>query len=274
MGSYASNVQLTLGLFHIPVDLWPTTVSTKSFKTICPACTDAVQLKQRYICQVHPFGDGAHTDGVDADLPGFSTSTADRAREVSKNVLVRATEDEIKEMKEPLLPTGEMVLYVSATDQLDAATIPQGTSYRLLPRGNPQSYAVLRDALQANPELALYGELVLRSKQKFFRLTTWNGQLLLVELARPDDVNPPDDVNASYDGKLLVMAENLLHSLKEDFDATHFRNTVKERIATFESAKTGTDQTKLPKPAKKQSTEDEMLLALEASLLAAKVAKS
>lgn len=259
----ASDVSFTvLGLISFQADLMPLTESTVkeiSFKLVCPDCAEPTKLDQKYLC---PAGHGP-----------FSTSDAARAKEVQKDRLVHVTAEEIKAVKEPTLPAKEMTVSVFPAAQVDDATRPSGLAYRVRAEKNLPVVSMIAD-LVTGGDFALIGELTLgRSGQKLYRLSTWKGELVLEELARPDEVIEFAATTVPYDAKLLDQAKQLASLQAGDFDPVQFRDQARERAHALDEAKLA--GAPAPKPAAalpaKEGTTD-LLAALEASIAASKAA--
>lgn len=260
--SLASNINLSFfGIMNVAVDLFPTEVSDRAvrFSLGCPSCDSPVKLTQQYVCPE----DGSHGP--------FTTADASRVKEIN-GILYKVSDEEIEGIKEPSLPPGDATVSVFPAAQVEASTRPTGKAYRLRPRvaSALPIYAMVRD-LVANPEYAFVLELTLRNNQKMYRVETWNSQLVIQELLRPDEVRAADVIDASYDGKLLATATTLAETQVEDFDPAAFRNAVRERAQEFERQKAAEAQG-VPLPAKakvKAASKGDDAAALLASLEAA-----
>lgn len=266
--TFASNVTVSLAVMNMQTDLLPVKQGDGAvkFKIVCPDCDDTVTMDQKYICTEDESH--VHTSG-----------TAARAKDVD-GVLVKVTAEDIEAIKEPTLEPNQLDLQVYPADQVDAATRPVGVAYRVRPKptkGSMQVYGVLRD-LFADESVAYIGEMTIRSEQKLFRAEVWHGQILLQELARPELVAPVDQIDVTYDTKLLKTAKALADALVEDFDPEAFRSVVQQRAAEFDAAQraaaTGTAPAPKKKAAPKQDdSTDALLAALEASVTQIKAKK-
>lgn len=303
--SYASDVSLSFfSLMNLMVDVVPAKQADDStkFVTICPDCTapgvEPTRLSQRYICldndplvSVRTAVDVALADssiksvpklrdavkeavdkGVLAAHGPFTVGEAARAKEIAK-VLYRVTEDEIAEVKETDLPEKQGDVEVFPAEQIERATMPSGSIYRLRPKGGLPLYAMLLD-LVGDTAKAYIVELNLRGGQKLYRVAVEtdgaNRQLVLHELIRPGDLAPFDAlVLPSYDGRLLDQAGQLVDARIEDFDPSKFENGVKARAKALAESKRDPSLEPAPrtKAAKPEDTGgDELLALLEAAV--------
>lgn len=304
--SYASDVSLSfLSLMNLICDVIPARQADDStkFVTICPDCdapgVEPTRLSQRYICldhdplaEVRTAVDVALSDssiksvpklreavtaavdkGVLAAHGPFTVAEAARAKEISK-VLYRVTAEEIAEVKDTDLPEKQAEVEVYPSEQIERATMPSGSIYRLRPKGGLPVYAMLLDLL-ADTSKAFITELNLRGSQKLYRVSVetdadGNRQMVLHELIRPGDLAPFDTLNLpEYDGRLLDRAAQLVDTQLGDFDASKFENAVKARAVALAEAKRDPNLEPAPK-AKKAKPEDtggdELLALLEAAV--------
>jgi non-homologous end joining protein Ku len=273
--AYASDVSLSFfGVMNIIVDLVPAKKSgAVSFTIICPDCDEAHRLDQRYICGT----DASHGDGIDPNLPGYASGTSGRGKEVN-GTLVRVDEEEISAIKDGQLPLNDLQVTVYPADDVERLTRPNGTAYRLRPKGTLPIYKMLVD-LTADRSKAFIGEMNVRGQDKLFRIESWNGVLTVTELARPSEVVEAEHVDATYEGKLLAMATQLADVQTEDFDPAKFANKVKERAAAWEAQKVAEGLAPDAKPGKPKKVKEatatiDLMAALEASLAKAQAAKA
>lgn len=265
--AYASDVSVSFfAVMNILADLVPAKVSgAVSFKVICPDCDEAHSLAQRYICTL----DSDHTDGLDDTLPGYASGTAARGKEVNGQ-MVRVETEEIEGIKGAELPQNDLQVFVYPAEDVERLTRPNGTAYRLRPKGTLPIYKMLVD-LVADRSKAFIGEMNVRGSDKLFRVESWNGVLVVTELARPSEVVDAEHIDASYDGKLLSMATQLADVQTEAFDPEKFANKVKARAAAWEAKKVAEGLAPDAKPAKPKKVKEataqvDLLAALEASL--------
>lgn len=226
----ASDATLSLlgGLMSLKVDILPAKRAEEriSLTLICPDEDEPLRPVQMYV----------HPDDLDADKPRmWATGDLDRAREVDK-ILYRVDADDVKEAKEPLLPSGEMSISSFPAEQVETVSRPSGALYRLRPKAAPHVYAMLVD-LVADRALAHMCEMTLRGSQRFYRLEAWNGALILTEYIRPGEFNPAEDYTAEYPDALLDKAQGAIAAQVEDFNPDEFVSFLRDRAEEFDAVK-------------------------------------
>jgi non-homologous end joining protein Ku len=251
----ASDVSVSLlGLINFQVDLLPIAQSASSgpsFKMICVTCPKPTPVNQNYSC-----GKG-HGPFKQADLP--------KALEVGKT-LQRVTLEEITALREPQLPPKELSLSAFPTEQVEAATRPGGSTYRVRAERNQALVQMVTD-LVASGEATFLGELNLSGTQKLYRLAVWKDTLVLEELVRPDMVHPFEATPTLYDARLLEQARQLTEIQLDDFDPVQYRNFVRERTVALAAKADGAPVVAaVPAPVKDPAAD--LLAALEAAVAA------
>jgi hypothetical protein len=233
----------------------------ESFSLICPTCTDPTKPSQKYLCGT--------CQGQ------FSTGELDRAREIKK-VLHKVTPEEIEAARETLLPEKEIHLHpVSAVDFYQHSRA-DGVAYRLRADKLGDVVAMITDLVtNLSATVVLVGEMNAgRSTEKLFTLTTWNGALILQEVARPDEVISFTAEKVDYNDKLLTQATMFVSGQVGEFDAANFANRRKQRIAELDVAKAGGTTVSATPAAPKANASDSLLALLEAQIASSKVAES
>ena len=248
--AYASGLNLdVMGVISLTVDAVPARRpnSRISFKTIDPNIDEPTQIPQVYWNE----DTGMH----------YMQGEMDKAREVD-GVLHRVTPDEIDALKEAVLPTGEATIAPFAADEIDAVTRPGGSAYWLRPstpttgRGKSKTkkavpasqlrnYALLVDALAADPTKAWVMEMTLRGEQKMWRLVSWQDRLLLSEVIRPGEFSTIPAVETTYDGRLLDGVLAAAEANMQPFKPDEYVNFYRDRAAAMDEAK----RTGAPVPA-------------------------
>lgn len=263
----ASDVNFTLfGLVNFTADLLPLTESKKEaeYRMVCAACMGEdpkgtpSKLDQRYLCS-HDEKHGPFMSGDAARAVELGTG--------KNKSLVYVTDEEIATVKEPSLPPKQMSLNVVPTAQLEEATRPSGKAYRLVAEKGEQVVRMIADLIAAEPEYAFVGECNVARSQSFYRLVTWKGDIIMQEMARPDEVIEFEPTPVQYDPRVLDQAKKLVAATVENFDPIAFRNTVRERARALTDAKSNG----LPAPvaaavaAPASSGMDDLLALLEAA---------
>lgn len=262
------NLSLLDGLMNLKVDALPTkrAAETVSFKIIVPLPGEPVQPKQMYV----------HPDDIDSAKAGvrmWSTVECERAREID-GILHRVTPEEIDAAKEPAIEKGEIALKVFDATAVEATTRPSGALYTLRPKAVPHVYAMLVD-LVADTSLAFIGEMTVRDVQRLYRLTSWNGALLLQECIRPGEFYDPEDYSHDYPSPLLAKMKDACTASLGVFDPTTYTNHLREQAAALDAAKRDPNAP-VVKPAKAapvRESVDDLMAMLDTVAAKAKPAK-
>lgn len=218
--SGGSGVSISIGIIEMKFDLVPTgrtkKVEDSATRMVCPEKhATPVRVEQRYICP----DDEKHGPYLPADVA--------RAREMPDGTLVKVDAEKVATAKAGGKETGRLELSVYPADQVDNEVLPSGKTYRLRPSKGTRSkvsdrdvemYAVWRELISKRSDVVLMGRLLLRGTPSLYRLGVWGGQLVLEELAHPDDLADRDvievDVAESTVGKLAQFVDGHL----EDWD--------------------------------------------------------
>jgi non-homologous end joining protein Ku len=297
--AYAKDIVIDLfgGMTNVIVDLVAAREgdSDEKFTTCCPACPEPTKLSQVRICTKHSPIDRIRallaqskatvkTADVQAALDGghgpYGNNDVDRAKEISKGILARVSDEEYEAVKATDLETKDgLTLQVVDAEEFERHSIPNGNVYRIRPKGQFAIYSMLVDLI-GDRSRAWIGEMTLRSKQNLYRISVWNGQLLLQEHVRPSDLAPADEIEqAEYPGGLLDRANEMADQIKTEFDAAAFANQVKERGRQLAAAKaaggegSAVEAIAAKNTAPKADAADSLMAMLESSLASAKPAK-
>lgn len=236
---------------------------TIEFKIICPEEGEPTRPRQMYV----------HPDDVDSTTAGvrmWSVGDCERAREID-GVLYRVTPEEIDAAKEAVLPSGEITLKAYDAAAVEATTRPNGQVYRLRPKAVPHVYAMLVD-LAADPDLALIGDLTIKGVQRLYRLTSWNGSLLLQETIRPGEFYDAEDYSHDYPAPLLAKMREALNATRGEFDPEVYASHMREQAKALDAAKRDPNAAP-PAPkakAKVEATTDDLMAMLDSVAAASK----
>lgn len=264
------NAELTfLGVITLVANIMPTKRSASGdpeTKLVCPVLDTATPLKQYYMVEDKP------------ELGKWTVAECHRALSVDDK-LVKISTDALNALKEPTLPAGECDFKVfPLTDVLDN-TLQSGTTYLVSPtkmsEGSraQQSYSMLIDLTEdaERQGLTFVGELTVKGVQRMYRVIVRNGNLLLQELVRPDEILPPVEFPSGYDGALLETAAKLMASQVAEFNPAEYGNEVKARARQLAADIADGKEPDVPAVATEKSTEDtdDLLALLTASVEAA-----
>ena len=152
--------------------------------------------------------------------------------------------------------------------------------YIVAPDRTPKPYALLARAMEAANKVAI-GRFVMRNKQYVAALRAVDGALMMSTMVFADEVVPTsaiDDLDALADievsPKEVLMAEALVESLSADFQPAKYRDNYREQVLDLIERKAAGEQFELPAPAAAAPAVVDLMAALEASVKAAKAARS
>lgn len=258
--TFAKDIRLTLGLAGTTGNLKPLRSSEKadSFCILCPSCTTPTKVEQRLVCE---NGHG----------PFLPNECEDRGKKVG-DVLYALTGEEVEAARRSEFEGTTLELRVHPADQVEEATRPTGIAYAFLPTASKDPFYGILCELVDSLGTALVGVLVLRGKEKLFRIVREAHGLSLVELCRPEEMHRFEPVEQPFDPALMDLARKMVEAAKRDFDVDEYRDGTTDRVAAIIEAKAnGAPVTLAPRAAAKPQGED-LLAALEASLAAAQAA--
>lgn len=265
--SYASNVRATmLGLISFGFDAVPVArpnaKSEKAFKLLTPALEP---VTQKYV-------------GPDGTL--YNQGDLVKGRLTDDDTWVQITPEEALAANVGSLASGQIEFTVHDATEVDSTTQPGEKKYRLRPaRGNKKEiseadanlYATIRELVATNPGLAFVGSLRLRNTRQIYRLTVWDGQLVLTEIVTDEDLAPRDVITGAVNEKTVELAATLAASAVGPWDPSVHRWDVAAAVEELVAAKAG-DPTVVKVADPVQATGDDLMAALQAAVDAQRVA--
>lgn len=260
--AYASNVNVSFGLLTMVGDLRNCESSTgmPDLASLCPTCGPEAptKAKQVYICPDHE-GHGPFTaeELGKGWAHGQSSTGAEQFRWVGKAAEVK----EVRTPSEEEHPKNRLVIRAVPAETIAGHVVPQGKSYVFAPKGSTAFYGVLRSLLDGEDVagkgqvLRLIGEIRLRDDIKLVMLLKRDGNLVVQELVRPEDVkaNPPIPYEA--EPKHVELLRQALTVEAEPFDPEAWKDPTRQRLAAFVEA-----------TAEPPAVEIDLFAAMEASL--------
>lgn len=165
-------------------------------------------------------------------------------------------------------------------DLVDIDPIFFDHTYYLVPEERAvKPYALLVEAMAGTGKVAL-GKFVLRSKQYLAALRPKDGVLVLSTMLFADEVIATSDLevptadSTKPSDRELSMAKQLIESLSAPFDPTKYRDDYRERVIELIERKAEGQEIAMPAEATAAAPVVDLMAALEASLAAARAAKS
>ncbi len=197
--------------------------------------------------------------------------------EVSKGRYVVVDPDEL----EPFMPVAtKSVDLEEFVDLSEIDPVYFDTAFHLAPDGPPKPYVLLARAMEASGKVAI-GRFVMRNKQHTAAIRAEDGRLVMSLLAYADEVVDAseitelqglDDVDVS--AKEITMAESLVDSLSADFEPAKYHDEYREQVMALIRMKADGEEFEMPEAAAEKPKVIDIMAALEASVKAAKDARS
>jgi DNA end-binding protein Ku len=182
---------------------------------------------------------------------------------------------------EPFMPVAtKSVDLEEFVDLADIDPVYFDTAYHLAPDGPPKPYVLLARAMEASGKVAI-GRFVMRNKQYTAAIRAEDGRLVMSTLAYADEVIDPADIDelqgldaVEVNDKEVLMAESLVASLAGDFEPEKYRDEYREEVMALIQMKADGEEFEMPAAAAEQPKVVDIMAALEASVAAAKAARS
>ena len=197
--------------------------------------------------------------------------------EISKGRYVVVNPDEL----EPFMPAAtKSVDLEEFVDLADIDPVYFDTAYHLAPDGPPKPYVLLARAMEASGKVAI-GRFVMRNKQYTAAIRAEEGRLVMSTLAYADEVIDPSDIEElngldaiEVNDKEVAMAESLVASLAAEFTPEKYHDEYREEVMALIQMKADGEELAVPEPAAEKPKVVDIMAALEASVAAAKEARS
>lgn len=272
----ASDVTLQVGLLSVTGSLYPLASSPPAggvrLTSVCPTCKDEGGISKTFTQHTCHAGHGP-----------FEASEVLKATGSGKNLKVLATAEEVKEIRAESNQGPGKTCSLSAypADLVASATFPISTPYVFATADNKNpAINLLRESISEDGsidtekgEVVLLGEVQLRTDApaKLVTLRVREGQLLVQEIARPENMNEFDQPATKSVGEgLREQFGQLLAATVQDFDAEDLKATSVQKFAAFVTERIGEGVLALAPPTEEEAAEQDLESALASMLAAAK----
>jgi DNA end-binding protein Ku len=253
---------ISFGLVAIPVKL---------FHAVRRQSVSFNQLDERNMARIRYRKVNAETGeevGDDHIVKGY---------EISKGRYIVVDPDEL----EPFMPVAtKSVDLEEFVDLADIDPVYFDTAYHLAPDGPPKPYVLLARAMEASGKVAI-GRFVMRNKQYTAAIRAEDGRLVMSTLAYADEVIDPSDIDElqglesiEVNDKEVAMAEALVASLSADFEPDKYHDEYREEVMALIQMKADGEEFEVPAVAAEKPKVVDIMAALEASVAAAKQART
>ena len=150
--------------------------------------------------------------------------------------------------------------------------------YYLAPdKGAEKAYKLLMEAMRETGKVAI-GRVVIRTKEYLVALRPLEDLLALSTMLFPDEVVPPEKIDAGIDEKVkagdreLKMARQLIESLSGPWEPEKYHDEYRERVLELIESKAAGKEIAV-QPSEEPQPVPDLMAALEASIAAAKESK-
>ena len=197
--------------------------------------------------------------------------------EISKGRYVVVDPDEM----EPFIPSATRSIDLEEFVDLDEIDpVYFDTPYIIAPDKAPKPYVLLARAMEEAGKVAI-GRFVMRNKQYVAAIRAQNGTLLMSTMVFADevvDVGAIDELEAlseiDVSAKEVKMAEALVESLSAEFEPTKYRDEYREQVLDLIERKAAGEEFEMPAATAAPPKVVDLMAALEASVKAAKEART
>ncbi len=253
---------ISFGLVNIPVKLY-SAVSRKTVRFNQIDAETGSRVRQK---RVNAEGQEVPYERI---VKGYELASGD---------YVTITEDEMAQLDPK---ASRMIDIAEFVDLADIDPIFYDSAYYLVPdQTTAKPYRLLTEALERANKVGI-ARFVMRTKQYLAAVRPSDGRLMLSTMVYADEVVAPGEIDGFHslddielDEKELEMAEQLIASLTEDFDAERHHDTYRESVLDLIERKASGDvEAVVPAEAPDEDTVVDLMAALEASVEAAKKAR-
>jgi DNA end-binding protein Ku len=254
---------ISFGLVSIPVKLYPAVRrKTVSFN----------QLDRRSMSRVKQKRVSA-TDGSEVPYEEIV-----KGYELTKDQYVVLSDDELAALAPEATRTIDITDFTNLAD-IDPVFYDAG--YHLAPdAAGRKPYALLARAMQESGRVAI-ATFVLRTKQYLCAVRPVDGRLMLSTMVYADELVDAKEIPGLDDlddlevrDRELAMATQLIESLYSEFEPEKYHDTYREAVLELIEAKAAGQHVTVEPEARPQEVVVDLMAALEASVTAAKEARS
>jgi len=254
---------ISFGLVNIPVKLY-SAVSRKSVRFNQIDRNTGARIKYKKVSA--DSGEEVRNDDI---VKGYELPSGD---------YVIVSDDELAALDPQASRTIDIEEFV---DLADIDPVFYDAAYLLAPdKATAKPYALLARAMEESGKVGI-ARVVMRSKQYLCAVRPKDGRLVMSTMVYADEVNDPgqipelsqlDDVEVS--DKELVMANQLIDSLSERFEPTKYTDTYRNKVLEVIERKAAGEEDVFVAPEPQEEKVVDLMAALEASVAAAKEART
>lgn len=255
---------ISFGLVSIPVKLH-SAVSRKTVRFHQVDTRTGARVRQKRV---------SAADGTEVSWDDIA-----KGYEQADGSYVILTDDDLAALDPKATKTIEIEQFV---DLAEIDPIMYDTAYNVVPDpSSPKPYALLLSAMEESGKVAV-ARFVMRTKEHLATVRPLNGRLVLSTMVYADEVNDPAEFEAleavaevEVSDKERKVAETLIESLSEPFDADEYKDTYREKVLDLiEARASGATEIVEGEPEEPDDGKVvDIMAALEASIAEAKKAR-
>jgi DNA end-binding protein Ku len=197
--------------------------------------------------------------------------------ELASGTYVTVSDDELAALDPKAVRTIEIEEFV---EQSSIDPIFYDSAYYLAPDKASKPYALLARAMEAEGKVGI-AHFVLRTKQYLAAIRPSDGRLLLSTMVYADELNDPatiaeldEVVDVDISDRELAMAAQLVESLATDFEPDRFKDSYREAVLELIEKKAAGEEVVASVSQIQPDKVVDLMAALEASVAAAKEART
>ncbi len=264
MPATAWSGSISFGLVSIPVKLY-SAVSRKTVRFHQVDTRTGARVRQKRV---------SAADGSEVEWEDIA-----KGYEQADGEYVVLTDADLAALDPKATKTIEIEQFV---DLSEIDPIMYDTAYNVVPDpSTPKPYALLLEAMEESGKVAV-ARMVMRTKEHLATIRPLNGRLVLSTMVYADEVNDPAEHEAleavsevEVSAKERKIAETLIASLTEPFDAEEYKDTYREKVLDLiEARASGATEIIEGQPEEEDDGKVvDIMAALEASIAEAKKAR-
>jgi DNA end-binding protein Ku len=254
---------IQFGLVTVPVKLYLATESRGglSFHLIHRDCGERIQMKVH--CPVH------------GEIPRSDTV---RGFEYSKGQYLLLDEADFDSVPLKTVRSIEIELFVDATRDAHGANFVK-QAYYLEPEAVGRKAFYLLKSVLAEEGLSAICKIVLKDREALAALNPYSNTMLLTTLYWPDEVRSTEELDLpteefEFKPAEKAMATQLVQAMKGDFAADEYRDEYRQALMAVIEAKVAGQPAEQMPVAEKPTKIADLMSVLEASVAAAREARS
>jgi DNA end-binding protein Ku len=197
--------------------------------------------------------------------------------EISKDRYIVVDPDEL----EPFIPAATRTVEIEEFVDLDEIDpVYFDAAFYVAPGTAPKPYVLLTKAMEESGKVAI-ARFVMRNKQYTAAIRAEQGRLLMSTLSYADEVIDPAEIDElqgldeiDVSDREVRMAESLVESLAATFEPEKYRDEYREQVLDLINIKASGEEFTAPEVVAEKPKVVDLMAALEASVRAAKDARS